>query len=65
MLRKKAFDSAINTLKDGKSRMRDFQRRMISDGLKIKAWDFSKIVDVDHIQDIRTAEEMLRQYTSI
>jgi len=64
-LRKKALDSAMNALKEGKSRMRDFQRKMVSDGLKIKAWDFTKIIDVDHIHDIRTAEEMLLQYTSI
>lgn len=59
-LRKRAFDAAISALKEGKSRMRDFQRKMISDGLKVKAWDFSKIVDVDHIHDIQIAEQMLR-----
>lgn len=59
-LRARAYQSALNTLADGKSRMRDFQRRMVSDGLKIVAHNFSKIIDVDHVRDIQTAEEMLQ-----
>ena len=58
-LRRKTFASVTGTLKDGKSKMRDFQRRMVLDGMKLKAWNFSKIIDVDHIHDIQTAENML------
>lgn len=59
-LRAAAYKSALDTLSDGRSRMREFQRRMVSDGLKVVAYDFSKIIDVDHVADINTAEEMLQ-----
>lgn len=41
------------------SRMRNFQRQLIADGLHLKAYSFEKIVDVDHAQDIRTAEAFI------
>ncbi|MDR2496439.1 MAG: NTP transferase domain-containing protein [Tannerellaceae bacterium] len=40
-------------------RMRNFQRRLIAAGLLIKAWPFTKIIDVDHASDIRKAERFL------
>lgn len=55
---------AINTLEacleSGQSRMRNFQRQLVADGLKLKAYPFSKIVDVDHAEDIKKAEEFLK-----
>ena len=55
---------AIKTLHDcmdrGESRMRNFQRGLIRDGLRIKAYSFSKILDIDHVSDILTAEEFLK-----
>ena len=54
---------AIHTLRrcmdEGQSRMRNFQRALVADGLKLKACPFSKILDVDHAEDIRKAEEFL------
>ena len=54
---------AILTLRrcmdEGQSRMRNFQRALVADGLKLKACPFSKILDVDHAEDIRKAEEFL------
>ncbi|KAA6307456.1 hypothetical protein EZS27_040872 [termite gut metagenome] len=44
---------------EGLSRMRNFQRLMISSGLRVKAYPFSKIIDVDHESDIRKAEDLL------
>ena len=44
---------------EGKSRMRNFQRGLVEDGLRLKACPFSKILDVDHADDIRKAEEFL------
>jgi len=44
---------------EGQSRMRNFQRRLITEGLKIKAYPFDKIIDVDHVEDIRKAEEFV------
>lgn len=40
------------------SRMRNFQRALIADGLKLKAYPFGKIVDVDHLSDIKIAESI-------
>ena len=43
----------------GESRMRNFQRALIADGLSLKAYPFSKVLDIDHAGDIRKAEEFL------
>ena len=41
------------------SRMRNFQRQLVADGLKLKAYPFRKILDVDHAGDIEKAEAFL------
>lgn len=57
--------TAIETLQAcmerGESRMRNFQRALIRDGRKLKAFAFSKIMDVDHAVDIVKAESFLRE----
>lgn len=54
---------AIRTLhgcmEKGMARMRNFQRQLVADGLKLKAYPFKKIVDVDHAEDIVKAERFL------
>ena len=54
---------AIKTLQrcmsEGQSRMRNFQRGLVADGLSLKAWPMSKVLDVDHAGDIAKAEEFL------
>jgi NDP-sugar pyrophosphorylase family protein len=54
---------AIQTLNKcldaGMLRMRDYQRQLIADGLKLKAYPFEKIIDVDHVSDIAKAEKLL------
>ena len=45
---------------EGQSRMRNFQRQLLADGLAVKAWPFSKIIDVDHSADIMKAELFLQ-----
>jgi NDP-sugar pyrophosphorylase family protein len=59
-LRKKAIENVNRAVEDGLSRMRNFQRQLLENGVKLKAYPFSKIVDVDHVSDIRTAELFLR-----
>lgn len=44
---------------EGKSRMRNFQRQLVTDGLRLEAYPFSKILDVDHADDIQKAEAFL------
>ena len=55
---------AINTLNAcidrGESRMRNFQRALIRDGLQLRAYCFSKVLDIDHATDIQKAEEFLK-----
>jgi len=46
-------------VKNGVSRMRNFQRELVAAGLNLKAIPFSKIIDVDHAADIATAEKFL------
>ncbi len=45
----------------GESRMRNFQRALIADGLRLRAWAFSKVLDIDHKSDIGKAEEFLSE----
>ncbi len=49
-----------NAIEQGMSRMRNYQRQLIAEGLRLKAYPFSKIVDVDHAEDIKKAEEFLK-----
>lgn len=55
--------AAIKTLQGcmekGMARMRNFQRQLVADGLKLKAYPFKKILDVDHAGDIIKAENFL------
>ena len=44
----------------GLSRMRNFQRQLVADGLRLKARPFTKILDVDHATDIAKAEVFLK-----
>lgn len=57
--------SALRTLRTciekGESRMRNFQRALLSDGLRLQAWPFTKVLDVDHASDIAKAEAFLKE----
>lgn len=46
-------------IRQGQSRMRNFQRQLVADGLHLKAYPFSKIIDVDHRTDITQAEQLV------
>lgn len=48
-------------ISEGQSRMRNFQRQLVKDGLHLKAYPFSKILDVDHANDIEKAEAFLNE----
>ena len=43
----------------GVSRMRNFQRALVENGLKLKAYSIDKIIDVDHAGDIEVAERFI------
>jgi hypothetical protein len=44
----------------GESRMRNFQRGLIRDGRQLRAFPFSKVLDIDHASDIVKAETFLQ-----
>ena len=56
----RALDTLHRCMAEGQSRMRNFQRGLIADGLRLKAHLFTKILDVDHAADIVKAETFLR-----
>lgn len=60
-LDEKSFAVIDRCIAEGMSRMRNFQRQLVQDGLTLKAYPFSKILDVDHASDIEKAEAFLNQ----
>ena len=55
----KALDILDQCMDAGIERMRNFQRSLVASGLKLKAYPFSKIIDIDHAEDIAKAEEFI------
>ncbi len=55
----KSIDTLRRCIERGDSRMRNFQRALVSDGLQLKAYGFSKVLDIDHASDIQKAEDFL------
>ena len=55
----KALDILDQCMDAGIERMRNFQRSLVAGGLKLKAYPFSKIIDIDHAEDIAKAEEFI------
>jgi len=46
---------------NGESRMRNFQRALVAQGLKLKAHPFNTVFDIDHASDIEKAESFLKR----
>ena len=55
----RAFTVLDNCIEQGISRMRNFQRALVEAGHHLQAYSIDKIVDVDHADDIVTAEAFL------
>lgn len=60
-LRKKALSLVPVAMERGVERMRNFQKLMIDEGLRLEAFSFGKIIDIDHITDIAKAETFLQE----
>lgn len=58
-LKPSALDVLEKCMNSGMSRMRNFQRELVRQGLSLRAYPFSKILDVDHVEDIAKAEAFL------
>lgn len=57
----KALTTLSRCMEEGQHRLRNFQRGLIADGLKLKAHLFDKILDIDHASDIAKAECFLQE----
>lgn len=57
----KALDILDRCMNDGIHRMRNFQRRLVESGMKLKAYPLGKIIDIDHAEDIIKAEEFIAE----
>lgn len=53
------FSEKLYALETGTSRLRKFFILLIARGYTLKGFPFSKIIDVDHLNDIEKAEELL------
>ena len=60
-LRSNALAQVTQAVESGTNRMRNFQRLLVAEGLQLKAFPFQKIVDIDHVRDIETAELFLSE----
>lgn len=57
----KIFQEMEVAMAKGMERLRNFLQHLVANGYRLEAFPFSKIVDVDHVGDLATAEEFLRQ----
>lgn len=48
-------------MRRGDTRMRQFQRALVADGFRLRAYPFKKMLDVDHASDIAKAEAFLKK----
>ena len=58
-LRNTVLPALDQAMEQGISRMRNYQRLLVSEGLHLKAYPFHKIIDIDHIRDLAKAETFL------
>lgn len=55
----RALDVLQDCMNSGVSRMRNFQRALISSGLNLKCFLMGKVLDIDHVSDVAKAEKFL------
>ena len=54
-----AVDTLRSCMARGESRMRNFQRALLRDGRRLQAHCFTKVLDIDHKDDIAKAEQFV------
>lgn len=57
----KAFAVLDHCIESGQSRMRNFQRALVAEGLLLRPFVFSNVFDIDHASDIEKAENYLKK----
>lgn len=64
-LHPRVLDTLAHCIERGEHRMRNFQRALIAEQLKVMAYDMGPVMDIDHASDIPKAEEFLRNPASL
>lgn len=59
-----SLDILETCIEKGESRMRNFQRALVAADLRIEAYPLTKVFDIDHIEDIRKADEGVKNLSS-
>lgn len=59
-LKQNAIAILEKAIESGVSRMRNYQKMLVEEGMQLKAYPFKKIIDVDHAEDIQKAEYFLK-----
>lgn len=57
----RALEILDECMEQGIERMRNFQRKLIEGGMRLKACPFGKIIDIDHAGDIAKAEKFITE----
>lgn len=58
-LHKSAIQVLQGCMDKGYSRMRNFQRALLDNGLNLEVFDMGKVIDIDHLSDIAEANNFL------
>lgn len=56
-----ALDVLASCVESGQTRMRYFQRCLLEQGMRLKAFDMGRVIDVDHVADIEKAQEIAQK----
>lgn len=59
-LREKSLNIADKCIKENVSRMRNYQRALLENGLDVQSFLFGKVIDIDHVEDIKKAEKLIK-----
>jgi len=59
-----SLDILESCIEKGEGRMRNFQRALVAAGLRMEAYPLTKVFDIDHIDDIRKADEGVNNLSS-
>jgi len=60
-LRSSALSAVDLAIRQKIQRMRNYQRLLLQEQLNVEAFIFEKIIDIDHLSDLHTAEEWLSE----
>ncbi|MDO9512366.1 MAG: NTP transferase domain-containing protein [Bacteroidales bacterium] len=50
-----------DAIDSGMQKMRNFQSLLIDKGLNVKAFEFEKIIDIDHLDDLKSASDFIQK----